>query len=311
MQVTVSVVALGAVVWWATRQDAPDLPQTRNDFLALAAALALYAAATVARAERWHRIVAHAGVAARRPDTYRLTAVGYMGNNVLPARSGDLLRAFLLAPVARTRKRHVLGTVVAERLLDAVALALVFAAVAQGLVREAGLPTARAIAVAAAVALGLVAACGVAFVLARRAGRLERAAALVRPLAAPTRSLASAHGAGLLALSLALWAVEAAVYLAVGRAVDVELGLIDALYVVALTNLFALVPAAPGYVGTFDAAVVFALRSLDVAGSAALSYLVLLRFVLFVPITLVGFLFLVTRYGGWSRYRAARVEPAG
>ena len=79
----------------------------------------------------------------------------------------------------------------------------------------------------------------------------------------------------------------------------------------ALTNLFALVPAAPGYVGTFDAAVVFALGSLDVSGSDALAYLVLLRFVLFVPITIVGLCFLLTRYGGWSRLRLARLESTG
>ena len=39
----------------------------------------------------------------------------------------------------------------------------------------------------------------------------------------------------------------------------------------------------------------------------AVSYLLLLRFVLYVPITIVGFVVLVTRYGGWSRMRA--VEP--
>jgi hypothetical protein len=33
--------------------------------------------------------------------------------------------------------------------------------------------------------------------------------------------------------------------------------------------------------------------------------MLLLRFVLYVPITLVGFVFLVTRYGGWSRVRSA------
>jgi hypothetical protein len=76
----------------------------------------------------------------------------------------------------------------------------------------------------------------------------------------------------------------------------------------ALTNLFALIPAAPGYVGTFDAAVIFACNSLDASGSDALAYLVMLRFVLFVPITVVGLAFLVSHYGGWSRFRAARLS---
>jgi len=46
-------------------------------------------------------------------------------------------------------------------------------------------------------------------------------------------------------------------------------------------------------------------------GSAAVSYLLLLRFILFVPITLVGFLVLVARYGGLSRLRTAtRLEAS-
>jgi hypothetical protein len=277
--------------------------------LALATSIALYALASLIRGERWHQVVGRAGLAVPRAHTYRLTVVGYMGNNVLPARSGDVLRAFLLAPLARTRKRHVLGTVVAERLLDAAALVLVFGVVGYGLLRE-DIPGGRPV-VLVALALAALAAAGVLFALAvRRRNALRRLRDAVRPLSTPTRALASTHGVMLFVLSVALWTLEASVYLTVGRAAGIELGLLEALYVVALTNLFALVPAAPGYVGTFDAGVLFALDSLGATGSQALSYLVLARFVLFVPITLVGFVFLVTRYGGWARLRAARQEAA-
>jgi glycosyltransferase 2 family protein len=72
-----------------------------------------------------------------------------------------------------------------------------------------------------------------------------------------------------------------------------------------------MLPAAPGYVGTFDAAVVFGVKAVGGTGSAAVSYLLLLRFVLFLPITIVGLIVLVTRYGGWSRLRSAvRLEAS-
>jgi uncharacterized membrane protein YbhN (UPF0104 family) len=109
-------------------------------------------------------------------------------------------------------------------------------------------------------------------------------------------------------ISLAVWTLEAAAYLGVARAVNLDLSPQEALYVMAVTNLFALVPAAPGYVGTFDAAVLFAVHRLGATGSTAVTYLVLLRFVLFVPITLVGLLFLATRYGGWSQIRGMRLR---
>jgi len=92
---------------------------------------------------------------------------------------------------------------------------------------------------------------------------------------------------------VALWLVEASVYLVVGDVVGIQLGATGALYVMALTNLSAVVPAAPGYVGTFDAAVLLALRSLH---QPALGYLLVLRFVLFVPVTVAGFAVFVGRY---------------
>jgi uncharacterized membrane protein YbhN (UPF0104 family) len=132
---------------------------------------------------------------------------------------------------------------------------------------------------------GVVALLAIAAAIFARVRGLARVRAWLTPIGGATRDLASGHGAGLVVVSLALWLVEASVYLIVGDAVGIRLGATGALYVMALTNLSALIPAAPGYVGTYDAAVLLALRSL---GKPALGYLLVLRFVLFVPITLAG-----------------------
>ena len=58
------------------------------------------------------------------------------------------------------------------------------------------------------------------------------------------------------------------------------------------------------------AAVVFGVKAIGGTGSLAFSYLLLLRFVLFLPITVVGLLVLVARYGGWSRLRSATQAEA-
>ena len=80
----------------------------------------------------------------------------------------------------------------------------------------------------------------------------------------------------------------------------------DGLFLVVLTSFFALIPAGPAYAGTFDAAAVFGLKALDVTGGAALSFALLVRAVLFIPITLVGLILVVVRYGGWKAVRRAR-----
>jgi uncharacterized membrane protein YbhN (UPF0104 family) len=139
----------------------------------------------------------------------------------------------------------------------------------------------------------------------RRHHVFERARDWLRPLADAPRALVGRQGVVLLGATFVLWAFEAAVYLAVARAVELDFSVTGALYLVALTNFVAALPAAPGSIGTFDAAVAFGARRLGASGSMAVTYMLLLRFALYVPITVVGFVVLVARYGGWSRLRSA------
>jgi uncharacterized membrane protein YbhN (UPF0104 family) len=305
----VSAVALVAVVWWASRQQMPDLPSASVALPRLAAALALYALATALRGERWLRLLRHGGAHLSRTDAYAITTVGYMGNNALPARAGDLLKSVLSSREAGTATADGFGTLVAERILDAAALVLVFAVLVTTLSLPLGLKGWMLAVVGAAL---LVAGAAAAF-LGRETGAGRRVRELAARLLAPTRRLWSVAGAGLLALSIALWLVEGSVYAVLGAVAGLHLSLLDGLYVMALANLVALVPAAPGYVGTFDAAVILGVRL--VAGgthAAALAYAVVVRFVLFVPITIVGLAALVARYGGLRRLGIAlRQPPAG
>lgn len=283
LQVLVSIAALAAVAWWASRQSAPHIPWNSRSVSILGAALGLYACSAVLRAERWHRILKHAHLDRGRAESYSLVAIGYMGNNTLPARAGELMRVTMLGG----SRRAVLGTIVAERLLDLVIVGTLFLSVvvAKGL-SFGPLPYVVAAGAAAAAVLAV----------AVRLHHLARLRAFVAPVAGATRALVSWHGIAMLLLSGVIWLLEAGVYLVAGRAIGVQLGAADALYVVSLTNLSAAVPAAPGYVGTYDAAVLLALRSLH---KPALGYLLVLRFILFVPITVVGFvLFLLRRRRG-------------
>ena len=91
------------------------------------AALGLYALATALRGERWLRLLRDAGACLSRTDAYAVTTVGYMGNNALPARAGDLLKAVLSSRAAGAPTADGFGTLVAERVLDAVALVAIFA----------------------------------------------------------------------------------------------------------------------------------------------------------------------------------------
>ncbi len=302
----VSVVALAGVVWWASRQQAPQLPHTAGELLALVGAVALYGLATVVRAERWQRLLEDEKATPRRPDTYALTCIGYMGNNVLPARAGDAIRVVLMAPRAATSMRTTVGTLLAERLLDIAVLVVLFVVVGYGLLGEVGAEKVEIIAaLAVAAAVGAV----VAWRIVRRNERLHD---LLAPIASSTLGLRRAHhGLLLLGMTLVIWAIEAGVWMSVGAAVGFGMDPIEGLYLVALASVFSLIPSGPAYAGTQDAAVAIGIKALGGSGATAVAYLLMLRFVIVVPITVVGFVLLIARYGGISRLRGARAAIRG
>src|SRR5215211_6901071 len=311
IQALVSLVALAAVVLWAGKQESPHIPTGADTIAWLIAAVGLYVLATLVRAERWHQILEHTGVQTKRTDCYALTTVGYMGNNVLPARAGEALRVMLLSPRCDASKRTLISSIVAERVLDVIALLTIFVVTVYAVLNTANvLPTNRPVLVTAIGVLLLLAAAVAIWVL-RKHRFFERIRDWLRPLADSPRALLSPWGLVLLAVTFLLWAIEGSVYWAVAQAIEMDISISGALYRVALTNFVAALPAAPGSIGTFDAAVAWGADKLGAAGSVALSYVILIRFVLYVPITLVGLVVLVTRYGGWSRLRSStRLEAS-
>ena len=307
VSIVVSVVFLAAAVWWISKQKMPTIPSGTHAYLSIAGALALYALATLFRGERWHQLLRHTDIHPKRIDSYCVTTVGYAGNNILPARAGEALRVVLITNRAEASKREALGTIIAERVLDAVVLAIAFAFGAYGTL-VSGSP----IALLGIVALGIVC---VAFFPSRfhpnpTHPRLKWIVDSLSRLLAPTRNLISREGLLLFGMTFVIWTIEATVYFLVAHAVDLGISFGGAVFIMVVANFVALIPAGPGYVGTFDAAVLFAAKKLGTSHGVAVSFLLLLRFVLFIPITVTGLLLLVGRYGGFASYRAARLQAS-
>lgn len=302
--IVVSVISLSGVVWWASHQAPPRLPSDITSLVFVVLAIAAYAGITAARALRWNVILGRSGIGGGYTRTLELLIIGYMGNTVLPLRGGEVLRVLLLAREAAVGYSRVIGTIVPERLLDIAALTTVFGVLTAGGV--AGSPLGTAPAVIAAVLLMLGGVVLFVYLRLRGAGYLTRFADRVRPLTAATRTLPNRRGVALFALSVGIWGGEALVFYLVARSLELEIGLLDSLYVVIVASFVSLVPAGPGFAGTFDGAVLFALKALLVSASASLSCVVLYRLVIFGPITAVGLVLLVRRHGGLGMLRGSR-----
>ena len=142
-----------------------------------------------------------------------------------------------------------------------------------------------------------------AVVLVRRNERLHEFAA---PMLSSTLQLRGRHGLTLLAITFVIWGLEAGVWMSVGAASGFPMNPIEGCYLVALASVFALIPSGPGYAGTQDAAAITGLIALGATHSQAVTYVILIRFVLAVPITIAGLGLLAARYGGLRRLRPAR-----
>jgi uncharacterized membrane protein YbhN (UPF0104 family) len=303
----ISLVSLAAVGWWIARQDAPHLPDSGSGFAWLALALAVIACNFCVRALRWHLILNAAGIAHRRRDALGLLLVGYMGNAVLPARGGELLKIALLRARTHAGLRELLGTVLVERVLDAAALVvLLFLLVASGVDAAPGaLGT-------GAVGAGLLLAGGLALLAyghLRRSGRLMRFAATIRPVLDVLRVLGRRDALPPAALSFAIWCVDGFTLYLLARSIGIELDVAGALTVIVLGALAAAIPAAPGYAGTFDAAMLVGLHAAGVEGADAVSVLLLARFAFFVPVTIAGLVTLLVGYRGLRRPARLADEP--
>jgi len=303
--VIVSIVALAAVGWWIAQQPAPDLPDSAAGLTWFALAVATALSTMVLRGLRWSRIMALADIDHRRADAFALTFTGQMGNTVLPARGGDVMRIALLGARSSSRRREILGSLVAERALDALVLAALFAGLSLGLA-DSPVGPGLSVLIVATLAIGFAALAG--YLWLRRAGRFERFAALIRPVARASRLFAHPSGVALVGLTLVIWTIDGMALLMLARSIGVAVGPLDAVLVLVIASLAAAIPAAPGFAGTFDAAMILGLKSAGVVGGAAVGVLLLVRFVFFLPATLVGLILLVARYGGFRR--ALRTPPA-
>lgn len=247
-----------------------------------------------ARGARWRALLAPvAALPYRRVLGY--TYVGYLANNVLPARLGELYRSHALGEGEGVSRPTVLGTVVVERVVDtvmvvAIAAAAVLVLSVRGVMTSAVLLGLAFVALLViALGLGIVAhrlpgADRVAAIIARRPRLLELARRLRDGLAVARRPRVVAIA---LVFSVVAWSASTATFLAAGQAVGVELSVAQAALITSGVALVSIVPSGPGYVGTFELTVVAIADGLGIPRDSAFA-LGLLDHVVVLLVTSIG-----------------------
>lgn len=332
--IAITLVCLGLAFYGVDFRALLGALATANYLLVLPA-LSLWLVGYVTRTLRWRTILAGAGgTSGSAVDLFGVLMIGFATNNLLPARLGELARAYLLRRRTGLRKTFVLASIFLERVFDGLALVAVILLLSlmvkpPAWEREADIAAnVQLIEVVATVTfVGVAAAIGVLLYrheLAMRAfGYLARAlpTRLNRFATAAFASFVNGLGSmrrpavvlGTALLSLAVWAVEWSAYLMVASAFDLglatpQLAAACALLLV-VVNLGIMLPAAPGYVGTFQFFAVSALAVWGVPREAALAVAIVAHLAQYVLVTVIGLAFFGREHVSLRSVVAASREP--
>lgn len=290
------------------------------NYMYVAAAIAVFLTTFLVRTLRWQALLNPA----RELPFKRLFSVlfiGYMANNVLPARLGEFVRAYVLSKKEGVRKSTVLATIFIERIFDGLSLLFILGLFMvlyathvvplhesfPAWVNQAGLLA----------CVGFMGAFGFVAALEFSPQTGVMLQAMIRrflPEKAQDRALGvlAAFQGGVSCLrsfkslmfifgtSLVVWLIEGTTYFLLGQAFGINLAFHAFLVTMVIVNLGAIVPSAPGAVGTFQFLCVAALSLFGISKEVALSYGLVLNIAEYLPVTLLGIGFLAAEGMGFS-----------
>ncbi len=316
IRIAVAVVVLGLSVWYVAHNINWDGLATAllsmNVAWVLAGVLATLGA-HLARAQRWRLLIPN-GAAISITNSFSAVIIGYFMNNVIP-RSGELVRPYVLSRRTERPMSGLVATVLVERILDGLTLALLFVAllVAQRDRLSAIFPTYSSadilvIIVAPIVAIAIAVVVLIRTSLGDHAARLlgrvlpQRFAERITQLLHNFRTGITFGGIrGQLAIvfwSVVIWAgYAAAVYfsvLAFGLHTAYGIGPIDAVMVLAITAVGVTIAPTPGAFGVYHGFCKAALTSLfAIPDSTAIAFALVTHAAPFLAVMLVGSVFLI------------------
>ena len=297
------------------------------DYWWLIPGVLIYFVAVWARAWRWHYLLRPV----KKIPTNRMfpiVAIGYMGNNIYPARAGEVLRAVILKRKENVSISASLATIIVERIFDGVVmLSFVFVNLPElaRLTSESGFVgnIQQVAVIGTAFFIGAL----VIFLLAAMFPRVTTKVGgwfidrfLPERFRQQTNSLMHKFLDGLASLrsplnilmvfvtSVVIWLLETGKYWFVMHAFNFNVSFFALMLMNGIVNLATTIPSAPGYIGTFDAPGIAVLTAYGVDQATAAGYTLVLHVALWLPITLLGAYFLTREGIQWSDSLRAEAE---
>ncbi len=287
--------------------------------------VAVYFVGLWVRAWRWHYLLRPLK-SIRTQVMFPIVAMGYAGNNIFPARAGEVLRAVLLKRKEGVSISASLATVIVERVFDGVVmLAFIFVNLGELArltedVKVIGSLTIEDVALWGTIAFfgALAVFLGAAMFPARAERLLEWFATRFVParLRGQVLELGKRFLGGLASLrsplealmvfltSLVIWLLETVKYWFVMHAFGFQVSFFALMLMNGVVNLATTIPSAPGYIGTFDLPGIAVLQAYGVDAELAASYTFVLHFALWFPVTALGLYYMAREGIRWGKLPA-------
>ena len=324
--VLISIVLLYLALRGLGLQDLGSAMQQAN-YWWLIPGVAVYFVGVWVRAWRWHYLLRPIKPIPTR-TMFPIVAIGYFGNNILPARMGEVLRAVVLKRREGVPISASLATIIVERVYDGVVmLAFVFLNLTElaKLTSSSGfIGDIRTLAlIGSAVFIGALAVFLLAAMFPERTEKIveflvtrlvpERYRAKILDLSnrflGGLESLRSPREALMVFLtSLVIWLLETGKYWFVMHAFPFEVSFFTLMLMNGIVNLATTIPSAPGYVGTFDAPGIALLQAYGVNQAVATAYTLVLHVALWFPITVLGGIYFLREGLTWSESLNLKAE---
>lgn len=285
---TVAFAVAGALLYFSLRGIAwPEVLRTLETAHWRYLAFALTSALTslVLRSVRW-RLLLRSESEATLATTFLAMSAGYLGNNVLPGRAGELVRLFHIHRRTGASKTFVLTTIACERISDAVALVIIAAGALVAMPATPGWLSHAVVPFAGAGFCGLAAIAVAARLDGLSKGLLERlpqrirgvVSQVVASVVAGTRPFRQAKRlAAFVALTAVIWVVDGITALLYGASLGLALTLPITMLLNSALGLGSAIPSTPGYVGIYQFVAISVLAPFGVARSAALAYILVVQ----------------------------------
>ncbi len=300
-----------ALLWWTLHDVSltevwEHLKSVRP--VAFLSAVVVATLAFPARTVRWRYILRLEGSTLPFIPLWHATAIGFMANNLLPARAGEVARAYAARRLTSVRFSTALASIAIERVLDGIGIValLTIAIWAGGFSGSTTVANVPLIDVARTGALVFLLLLVVALLLVHWPEPAIRAATAVGNRLLPQRwaerMVHAVRGvlSGLEALrsfsrlsyallwTFIVWLVNAASFWLCFVAFDLSLPVTAGLMVMGLIAFGVALPSSPGFFGPFEAACRVSLSLYGVPAGRAVSYAVGYHFATFIPISLLG-----------------------